>query len=92
MTIAGKNFQFRSLTDTNVWYKGTFTLRQDTNPRQFIALITECPFPRYVGKSSLAIYSIEHGVLKLAGHEPGITEAPASFDAPGAAQADLTKK
>ena len=92
MIISGNNYEFHSLADSNVWYKGTFTLREDTNPRQFIAVVKDCPFPQYVGKSAMAIYSIENGVLKLAGNEPGKTEAPASFDAPDSARVDLRKR
>src|SRR5215510_4634754 len=49
--ISGKHFDFHDTTETNNWYKGTFTLKDDTSPRQFIAKITECPFPEYVGKT-----------------------------------------
>ena len=69
--ITGKNYEFRDDTDTNVWYKGTFSLREDTTPRQYIALISECPFPQYVGKTALAIYQIEGGTLTITGNEPG---------------------
>src|SRR5256885_10159673 len=50
--VTKNNFEFHDRADTNVWYKGTFSLREDTAPRQFIAVITDCPFPQYVGKKS----------------------------------------
>jgi uncharacterized protein (TIGR03067 family) len=90
--ISGNNFEFHDETDTNVWYKGTFTLREDAQPRQYIATITECPFPQYVGKTSLAIYRLENSTLTIAGNEPGQTTAPAAFDAPDAAAMELKKK
>src|SRR5262245_45444245 len=52
--VSGKRFDFRDETETNNWYKGTFTLKEDSSPRQFIATIKECPFPQYVGKTSKA--------------------------------------
>ena len=83
--ISGRNFEFRDEMDTNVWYRGTFSLREDTTPRQYIAVINGCPSPEYVGKTSMAIYRVEGATLTITGNEPGNTEAPATFDAPGAA-------
>jgi uncharacterized protein (TIGR03067 family) len=90
--ITGKNYEFRDDTDTNVWYKGTFSLREDTTPREYIALISECPFPQYVGKTALAIYQIEDGTLTITGNEPGKLAAPLAFDAPDAARMELKRK
>jgi uncharacterized protein (TIGR03067 family) len=77
--------------DTNEWYKGTFTLREDTNPKQVVAMITDCPAPQYVGKAANAIYKIEAGTLTLTGNEPGNPEVPPSFDAPGSRRFVLKK-
>ena len=85
LTVSGKNLEFHGV-DTNEWYKGTFTLREDAHPKQLIAKITGCPAPEYVGQTGYAIYKIEDGTLTLSGNEPGKPEAPASFDAPGARQ------
>jgi uncharacterized protein (TIGR03067 family) len=85
LVFSGTNLEFRG-ADTNEWYKATFTLREDTNPKQLVAVITECPFPQYVGKTSLAIYRIEDGGLRIAANEPGNPSAPANFDAPGVRQ------
>ena len=87
--MSGHHFEFRH-ADTNVWYKGTFTLREDTTPKQYIAVITECPFPQYVGKTSLAIYRVQDGAILLTGNEPG-KPVPASFDAPDAARMELRR-
>jgi uncharacterized protein (TIGR03067 family) len=89
--VSGKTFEFHDQTDTSVWYKGTFSLRQDTTPRQFISQITVCPFPQYVGKTSMAIYRIENGVLFITGNEPGKSELPTAFDDPDAAQVELRR-
>jgi len=83
--VAGKSLEFRG-GNTNEWYKGTFLLREDTNPRRVIATITECPLPKYIGKTSYGIYRIEGETLTIAGNEPGRPEAPSSFDAPGPRQ------
>jgi uncharacterized protein (TIGR03067 family) len=90
--ISGNNFEFRDETETNVWYKGTFALREDTIPRQYIAKISECPFPEYIGKTSMAIYRVENATFTIAGSEPGKPDAPLAFDAPDAARMELKKK
>jgi len=92
LAVSGRSYEFHDNTDTNVWYKGTFTLREDTTPRQYIAVISECPFPQYVGKTSMAIYRLESGTLTITGHEPGITAVPSAFDAPDAVRMELKRK
>ena len=89
--VSKSNFEFHDKADTNVWYKGTFSLRQDTTPGQFIAVITECPFPQYVGKKSMAIYRLQEGKLSITGNEPGNPAVPAAFDAPDAARMEVTR-
>jgi uncharacterized protein (TIGR03067 family) len=90
--VSGQHFDFHDETETNNWYKGTFTLKKDTSPRQFIATITECPFPQYVGKTSKAIYKIEKGTLTLTAYEPGKEGVPEDFDAANAACIEVTKR
>jgi uncharacterized protein (TIGR03067 family) len=90
--ISGKNFDFRDETETNNWYKGTFTLKDDTKPRQFIAAVTDCPFAQYVGKTSAAIYKIENGTLTITANEPGKAEVPADFDSTESACIEVKKK
>jgi len=82
--------EFRG-ADTNEWYKGTFTLREDQNPKQLLGVIAACPAPNYIGKTVYAIYRIEAGTLTLAGNEPGNAEVPKSFDGPGSRKFVLKK-
>ncbi len=90
LKISGNALEFRA-ADTNEWYKGTFTLREDTNPRQLVGVVSECPAPEYVGKTVYAIYRIEAGTLTLTGHEPGKQQVPTDFDAPGSRKFVLKK-
>ena len=92
LVILKRSYEFRDEADTNVWYKGTFALREDITPRQYIALISECPFPKYVGKTSMAIYRLESGTLTIAVSEPGNATAPSAFDAFDAARMELQRK
>lgn len=81
LTVSGQNFEFRG-GDPNEWYKGTFTLRENSNPKVLVAAITECPVDKYIGKTDYAIYRLENGTLTLTAYEPGNPEAPSTFDAP----------
>jgi uncharacterized protein (TIGR03067 family) len=90
--ISGNHFEFRDETETNNWYKGTFTLKHDATPKQFIGKVTECAFPQYVGKSSMAIYKIENGTLTITANEPGKEEVPAAFDSAESACIEVSKK
>jgi len=80
LIISGQDFEFRG-ADTNEWYKGTFSLREDTNPRQLVGAITACPAPDFVGKKSSTIYLIDNGTLTLTAHAPGNPDFPSGFDA-----------
>jgi uncharacterized protein (TIGR03067 family) len=91
LVISGNNYEFHDEADTNAWNKGTFTLKEDTNPRQFIAVVGDCPFPKFVGKTSLAIYKLEDGTLTLTSSPPGKSEAPSTFDARGAAHMEFKR-
>jgi uncharacterized protein (TIGR03067 family) len=90
LLVEGSTLKFHG-ADTNEWYKGTFTLREDTNPKQLVTMITDCPAPHYVGKAANAIYKIEAGTLTLTGNEPGNPEVPPSFDTPGSRKFVLKK-
>ena len=90
VVISGNTLEFWRAT--NDWCKGTFTLRQDTNPKQLIGVMSECDDPQYVGKTLLAIYRIEANTLTLAGSAPGSVEAPASFEADGCRKLVLKKQ
>lgn len=91
LTFEGTNLEFHG-ANTQEWYKATFTLREDTTPKQLVAVVTECPAPQYVGKTAHAIYKIEDGKLTIAGNEPGNPSVPASFNAQGARQIIFTLK
>ena len=78
--------------DPQEWYKATFSLQENTTPKQLEAVITECPFPQYVGKTAHGIYIIEDGKLTFAANEPGNPAVPTSFDAQGARKFVLTHK
>jgi len=90
--VSSKHFDFHDDTETNNWYKGTFTLKEDTSPRQFIATITDCPFPQYIGKTSKAIYKIEKDTLTITANEPGKEGVPDDFDSAEASSIEVTKK
>jgi uncharacterized protein (TIGR03067 family) len=90
LVLKGNNFDFHD-ADQKVFYRGTFSIREDTTPKQFIAKLTESCQPQYVGKTSMAIYLLQEGKLTLAGNEPGKPEPPATFDAPGVDCVELTK-
>jgi uncharacterized protein (TIGR03067 family) len=83
LVISGKQFDYRG-ADPDDWGKGTFTLREDTQPKQLLVTLTECGPGQYAGKTSCMIYKIEGGTLTAAANEPGNPAAPLSFDAPGA--------
>lgn len=65
--------------DSREWYKATFTLRPDTNPKRLDAVVTDCPLPKYVGQTAHAIYKIEDGKLMLDASEPGDPTVMATF-------------
>lgn len=69
-----------------VGYQGRFTLREDTNPRQLVAVVTNCPLPQWVGKKAKAIYRFENGTVRMTINEPGDPTVPPNFYAPGMAQ------
>jgi len=81
LVVSGQTFEFHG-PDPNEWYKGTFTLREDSDPKVLVAAITQCPVDKYNGKTDYAIYRLENGTLTLAAYEPGNPEVPAGFDAP----------
>jgi uncharacterized protein (TIGR03067 family) len=74
------------------WERATFSLRDDTTPKQLDAVVTDCPAPSYVGKTIHMIYKLEDGKLTLAASKPGNLEAPAGFDTAGARIFVFTRK
>ena len=80
LVISRNNLEFRG-SNPDDWYKGTFTLREGTSPKQCVFAVRDCASPDYIGKTSLAIYKLENGTLTIAGNEPGNPEPPESFEA-----------
>jgi uncharacterized protein (TIGR03067 family) len=80
LVVTGQSFEFYG-SDPNEWYKGTFTLRENSNPKVLVAAITECPAEKYIGKTDYAIYRLENGNLRLTAYGPGNPDVPSGFDA-----------
>jgi RNA polymerase sigma factor (sigma-70 family) len=91
LILQGTNLEFHG-ADPREWYKATFTVRDDTTPKQLLIVITDCPAPAFVGKTSHSIYEIHDGTFTITGNAPGDPRVPASFDAPGARKLVFTKK
>jgi uncharacterized protein (TIGR03067 family) len=85
LVLSGANLEFHG-AEADDWCKGTFSVRENTNPKQLIGVITDGPDARYVGKTVNAIYWIKDGALKITGHAPGNPAPPAGFDEPGTRQ------
>jgi hypothetical protein len=62
------------------------------NPTQFVAAITDCCVPEYVGKTDYAIYRLQNGTLTLAAHAPGNPDVPSGFDASDARRFEFKAK
>ena len=91
LVLDGTKMEFHG-ANTNEWYKATFSLREDTTPKQLDVVVTDCVFPKYVGKTAHGIYKIEDGKLTLAANEPGNPEVPTSFNAQSARKFVFTQK
>jgi uncharacterized protein (TIGR03067 family) len=91
MTITGNSIHFQG-GNTNEWYKTTFTLPAGTDPKQLRATITDCPQPDYIGKVGFSIFKIDDGTLTLVGHEPGVPDAPKTFDGDETSRTFVFKK
>ncbi len=91
LVVDGTSLEFHG-ANPNEWYKATFSLREDTTPKQLVATITECPLQAYVGKRSSAIYQVTDDSLTLSANEPGNPAVPTSFDAPGARKIVFKRK
>jgi uncharacterized protein (TIGR03067 family) len=89
--ISGTNADYRGV-DTNEWIKGTFSLREDKNPKQFICVVNACFDESCIGRTINCIYQLDAGTLKLTGSEPGNPDFPSDFDASGARQFEFIKK
>ncbi|HEY3853950.1 MAG TPA: hypothetical protein VGO67_06125 [Verrucomicrobiae bacterium] len=85
LKFVGQTVEFHGATDDD-WLKGTFTLREDATPKQWIGVVTDCPSADAIGKKCYAIYKIEDGTLTIAGTPIGNEEFPTAFDASNARQ------
>jgi uncharacterized protein (TIGR03067 family) len=85
LKFVGQTVEFHGATDED-WLKGTFTVREDTTPKQWIGVITDCSSADAIGKKCYAIYKLEDGTLTIAGYPIGTEEFPTAFDAANARQ------
>jgi uncharacterized protein (TIGR03067 family) len=77
----------------SIFYSGTMTLNNKTNPKQAEFKIENCSQPEYVGETSLSIYKLEGNKLTLVASEPGSMSRPAYFESGGGAMLfPLTRK
>ena len=91
IVISGDTAEFRG-ADTNEWFKATFTVRPDTNPRQVVFVTTASSYPPHIGITRYGIYRVEDGMIRLTSSEPGNAHVPANFSAPDTRQFELRKK
>ena len=78
--------------NTNIWYKATFSLRENTVPKQTEILIADCFDRVYIGKTAHAIYKVADDKLIFTINMPGDRAMPASFDDQDANQYVFTRK
>ena len=80
--IAGDTLNFRR--DSNFWFSTTLVLPPDARPKRFEAtILSAAPGQESaLGKTVVAIFKIEDGMLVLAARGDGDDNAPTSFDEP----------
>lgn len=91
LETSGNSMTFRSANGRE-WYRATFALQEDKQPKEFVGMVTACVDPKLVGKEIHAIYRLEANTFTLKGNGPGQPSAPASFDAPDGRCFELKKK
>jgi uncharacterized protein (TIGR03067 family) len=72
--------------DANDWINGTFTLREDADPKQCVIVITECPGSEFLGKKAYAIYKLDGATLTISGNGPGDPNIPSTLNDPDSRQ------
>jgi len=82
LTFTGDTMEYHG-HESSDWVKGTFSVRENTNPKQFIGIITGAESPDAIGKKVYAIYKIDDGTLTISGSSPGESDFPAEFDSEG---------
>ena len=85
ITFSGSNFELK-MTDSDMFYKGTFVLNEEVTPKQGDFTIQDCFMEEYKGTVAKGIYKIENGTFTLAGQEPGVDARPTEFVASGEIQ------
>ena len=85
VVVRGNSAEFRG-ADTNEWYKATFTLKGDSDPKRIVCLTTGSSYASMVGATRSGIYRIDSGAIMLAINEANDPTVPVCFDAPGARQ------
>ena len=84
LEVKGDTVHFQG-ANPKEWYQATFVLpaappQPAGHPRQIQATITHCSVPEMVGKTSMAIYTIEDGTLTLVANKPGFPHPPKTFE------------
>jgi len=79
MVVTGNLVDFTAQSGTH--YKGTIALDEKAVPKAADYTVTESGSPRYIGKTTRAIYEIkDDGKVILSANEPGVDARPTSFD------------
>src|ERR1051325_1105124 len=80
MNITGTSLNYYARADH--WFKTTFTLPADTDPKQLLATIKDCggESPKPIGEVVASIYKIEDGTLTFASPPSHNAKAPKSFE------------
>ena len=78
LKVQGDTLEFRA-PNPQEWYKATFVLDEQAQPKAIDVHIHECGLPEYVDKVAKAIYSIEQDTLRLASNGPDSQTRPAAF-------------
>lgn len=88
LSLVGRDWEFHG-ADLNDWSKGTYTLREDTTPKQLTVVITQSPRSQEIGETIHAIFQVrpgpqtdqqpDQGTLILTANAPGNPQPPAGF-------------
>jgi uncharacterized protein (TIGR03067 family) len=96
LTIDGREMEFRP-SDRRDWFQSTFTLRENTDPKQLTFVVTASPVTGEIGRATTAIYELKplsdtQWTLVLTRHEPGDPRVPEGFNARRARQFVFTRE
>jgi len=80
------------ITAQNVWYKGTFSIKTSTDPKEIDLVIEDTAMAQFKGQTSLGIYAFKEGILFLAMNRPGADQRPTQFQPGGDIQVFMLKK